>query len=147
MAVQSHAAVTERRVFPAWSITIPASFDETFVLEDGYWHAFDQERSISLTSMLLTDANGSPVPAELIAERFEALQGAPVGETPAGLLGWAVEADAIPPAKASRMLQGMLAVDGRVLIVTITADDRDWARGTWLSIRHHPGERDPSLAH
>jgi predicted nucleic acid-binding protein len=31
----------------------------------------------------------------------------------------------------------MLAIDDRVLLVTITSDDFDWARWTWLSIRSH----------
>jgi len=36
------------------------------------------------------------------------------------------------------MLSGMLAAEGRLLIVTITSDDLDWALQVWLSIRTHP---------
>jgi len=58
-------------------------------------------------------------------------------ELPSGLQGWAVAADAIQQARASRMLTGMLAVNGLVLVVTITSDDLAWAHMTWRTIRAH----------
>ncbi len=51
-----------RRVFEAWSVEIPATFAETFNEDDSYWHAFDDERSVSLSSIVLSDAVG-PVSA------------------------------------------------------------------------------------
>jgi hypothetical protein len=134
----SDPALTARRAFPAWSITIPTAFDETFVEEDAYWHAYDDERSVSLTSMVLVDQDGSDVTAEEIIARLLPVEGAAVEELPAGLDGWAVTRDAPADARASRMLQGLLAVDGRALIVTITSVDLAWAQRTWLTIRHHP---------
>jgi hypothetical protein len=129
--------VVARQVFPAWSITIPASFAEAFVDEGGYWHAWDDHRSVSLASLALTDERG-PVPVAAIARQLPPLDGTPIDALPAGLPGRAVEGDAIQPARASRVLSGMLAADGRVLIVTITSDDHEWTRRTWLSISRHP---------
>lgn len=129
-----------RRAFSAWSIEIPAPFAETFVDEGGYWHAYDARRSISLTSMIVSDEQG-PVSAERILHQLRPVKrtgSAPVDELPPNCVGWAITADAPQPARASRMLAGMLAVEGRVLIATITSDDMVWARSTWLSVRAHP---------
>ena len=123
---------------------MPAGFDETFVEDDAYWHAFDEQSSISLTSMLIESEDG-PVRAESMMAVFPVGEGEPVNHLPPAVLGWAVTCDAIQPARAARCLSGVLAVDGRILIVTITSDDEDWSLRTWLSIRHHPrvphGER------
>jgi hypothetical protein len=54
-----------RRIFEAWSVDIPARFAESFVEDGSYWHAFDDERSVSLSSIVLRDAVG-PVTAERI---------------------------------------------------------------------------------
>jgi len=54
----------ERRVFPHWSIAIPAGMDETTVESGGYWNASDERRSISLTSLILTDKRGRRLPAK-----------------------------------------------------------------------------------
>ena len=126
-----------QRVFAAWSIAVPASFAQVFLDEDGYWHAWDAHHSVSLSSMALTD-EGQPVTAEMIARELPRPDGSPVDRLPPGLLGWAVEAEAQQPATASRTLSGMLVANGRVLVVTITSDDLEWARRTWLSIRCHP---------
>lgn len=32
-----------RQVFPAWSIHIPPGFDETFLTEPDYWHAWGED--------------------------------------------------------------------------------------------------------
>ncbi|HEY3524257.1 MAG TPA: hypothetical protein VGK63_11190 [Candidatus Limnocylindrales bacterium] len=127
------------RIFPAWSIDVPPTFNEALIPDAG-WHGYDECRSISLTSVVLTD-EGAPVPANRILDELAAglpLEGEQVDELPAGLPGSAVIADAIPPARASKILSGLLAADGRVLVVTITSDDLAWARRTWLSIRYHP---------
>jgi hypothetical protein len=128
---------TLRRIFPAWSIRIPDSFVETFVEQDGYWHAFGVRCSVSLSSVVLTDDYG-PVAAERIARTLPPLRGAAVDELPPGLKGSATESDTRQSPHASRLLSGVLAADGRALLVTITSDDRDWRRRTWLSIRTHP---------
>jgi hypothetical protein len=138
MTVTDRTVMASRRPFPAWSIAIPASFDETFIEEDAYWHAYDDDHSVSLTSMLLIDQDGRHVETELILAQLLPLDGTPVDVLPAELRGWAVERDAPEDARASRMLQGLLAVDGRALIVTITSDDLAWARQVWLTIQHHP---------
>lgn len=126
-----------RRAFAAWSIDLPVAFAETYVDEESYWHAWDDSRSVSLSSVVLTDKH-RPVPAAAIVREFPPLGGTPFEEMPEGLAGRAMTGAAIEPAKASRVLSGMLATDGRVLIVTITSDDLDWARRVWLSIRGHP---------
>lgn len=130
----------ERRVFPAWSIVIPAAFSETFVDDDGYWHAWDACRSVSLSSLAVTDESGLAAPVTMLLGQFPPLDGSPLQSLPPGLQGRAAESRVDPPARASRALSGMLAADGRVLIVTITSDDVEWARRTWRSIRYwRPG--------
>jgi hypothetical protein len=128
---------TVRRVFATWSIEIPVSFAETFVSGDGYWHAFCEDRSISLTSIVVSDGERMVSAAELMAVGVF-LPGSPVEDMPPGLRGSAVTCPSIPPARASKMLSGFLATDGRLLVVTITSDDLEWARAVWLSIRNHP---------
>jgi hypothetical protein len=126
---------TRRQVFRHWSILLPAGFQETFVREDGYWHARGDDRSVSLTSALITDRKGRPVPARQLLGRFPPLPGVPV-PMPHGMDGSAAIGAAEQPACAERALCGMIAVEGNVLIATITAEDLDWAVSIWLSIRH-----------
>jgi hypothetical protein len=126
-----------RQVFPAWSVHIPPTFEETLPTEPECWHAWDEDRSLSLSSVLPTDEHG-PVSAERIVDQLPPPEGTSLGLLPRGLIGWAVEADAEPSARALRALSDLLATDGRMLIVTITSDDPEWRRDTWLSIRSHP---------
>ena len=126
-----------RRVFEAWSVEVPASFAETFVDADSYWHAYGVDRSVSLTSIVLTD-KGRPVSAERIARRIPPLDGSPVDVLPPGLVGRAATSAAAQPARASQALSGVLATEGRLLLVTITSDDPEWAQRVWRSIRGHP---------
>jgi hypothetical protein len=126
-----------RQVFPAWSIHIPPAFDETFLTEPDYWHAWDEDRSVSLSSFVVADDAG-PVPAQRLLEQMPPPHGSTlIDALPGGLLGWAAEVDADPMARASRALSGVLAADGRLLAVTVTSDDPEWIRTTWLSIRYH----------
>jgi len=130
-----------RRIFETWSIEIPTSFDELFVAEDGHWHAHDPHRSVSVTSVLIADDHGPVSEARLVDEfwpnKDALLHGDPVGDLPAGILGWAVIASVEQPARAAMALQGILFAHGRLLVTTITSDDLEWARATWLSIRSH----------
>jgi hypothetical protein len=123
-----------RQVFEAWSIAIPVPFAETFVHEDSYWHAWDQHRSVSLSSITLTDRKGRPATESEVASQFPRVKRAPVDEMPPGLSGRA-EIVAVKHGRASQALSGLLAAPGRALVVTITSDDLAWARTTWLSIR------------
>ncbi len=130
-----------RRVFPTWSVGIPVSFDEMFIKEDSYWYAWDEERSLSLSSMTI-DEGGRRVSAVEILEVMKpenvlGVQGVVVEELPRGLNGCARYGPVEQPARASSALCGLLAIDGRVLIVTITSDDLDWAKSVWLSIQSH----------
>lgn len=132
----------ERQVFEAWSIEIPSRFTETFVDEESYWHAWTSDRSVSLTSVLLTDRRGRSIPFDELARELDRIDPLPDGERVEehrpGVIGRYVVADAVQPAVASTVLAGVLGVEGRVLIVTITSDDLEWARRTWTSIRWHP---------
>ena len=123
-----------RQVFPHWSIMIPAAFDETYVHQDGYWHAWDDCRSISLTSVVVVDQRNRPVAARDILEQLRAEPGALAG-IPRGLDGWAVVVAQEQPARASRAIHGLIAVDGGLLLATVTAEDLAWATGVWHSIR------------
>ena len=134
---QTGERMVVRRVFPGWSLAIPPSFSETFIEEDAYWHAYDARRSVSLTSFLMIDQFGDPVDRQALAEQLEP-DGVAVVEPPPGLLGWGKHGRAIQPARAKRTLSGILATDGRALVVTITSDDVAWSRKVWLSIRNHP---------
>ena len=60
-------------------------------------------------------------------------------DMPPGLHGWAVVITPPRPARAVSAISGVIAVDGRVLIATITADDLEWAESVWLTIQTHPG--------
>lgn len=130
------------QVFPTWWITIPATFAQTYLEEDGYWHAWDEHRSVSLSSLAVTDA-AAPVDADMIAREFPPEGGTLVEALPRGCTGWAVEADTEQPARASRALSGMLFADGRVLVATITSDDPAWRLRTWTSIRFYPQTTTP----
>jgi hypothetical protein len=123
-----------RQVFALWSIRIPASFDETFVHGHDYWHAWDADRSVSLTSIVVTD-RGRPVGAGELLRTIPPLAGERVA-TPPGLVGWAVAAPAAQPARAPCAISGVIATDGQLLLATITGDDTHWATATWLSIRY-----------
>ena len=125
-----------RQVFPLWSIAIPATLQETFVEQDAYWHAWDQHRSASLTSILIADRRGRPVPPRKILKQVPATQGQRVG-MPLGLAGWAVVITQPPPARASRAISGIVVRDGGLLLATVTADDLGWAERVWRSIRLH----------
>jgi hypothetical protein len=132
-----------RQVFETWWIRIPPHFRETFVQPEQYWHAYDDRRSVSLTSTVVAK-NGRPVPADALARQvLPAIQGAPIDDLPDGLLGRAAIIATTPPAMASRALSGMLVSEGRVLIATITSDDIGWAREVWMSIAFVPAR----LAH
>jgi hypothetical protein len=47
------AELVDRQVFETWAIQVPATFAETFVEDDPYWHAWDAVRSVSLTGVLV----------------------------------------------------------------------------------------------
>ena len=125
-----------RRVFASWSIELPESLAEAVVDENAYWHAYDEHRSVSLTSLVLTDKRG-PVKAARIMRRFPTLDGEPFKPLPPGLVGRVVTRVDDPDARGKHVISGMLATDGRVLVVTITGDDPGWVRATFLSIRLH----------
>lgn len=128
----------ERLVFEAWSVEVPAAFVEDFDSVDDYWHAYDEHRSVSLTSVFITE-DGHPVSAARILRRMRTmLEGSPVDQMPPGLPGIAVIAAVPQPARASRVLSGLLATDGHLLVSSITSDDLEWALRVWLSIRSHP---------
>jgi hypothetical protein len=135
LATLSEVSAT-RRVFEAWSIEVPIFFVETFVEEGSYWHAYDENRSVSLTSIVVTDM-GRPVKAELLAGQIPPLDGERVEDMPPGVMGCAAIAAADESSRAMQALSGILAVEGRILIVTVTSDDLEWARQVWLSIRYH----------
>jgi hypothetical protein len=128
-----------RHVFASWWISIPPEFDEDFVHEDGYWHAWDARRSVSLSSYVITDrtTDRRPVPARDLLARLPAPDGEPVAP-PDGLAGWAAVIPVPDSPRASRAISGMLVVDGRVLLATITSDDIAWATEVWRSIQYSP---------
>ena len=140
--MHGYDVTSRRRAFPSWSVELPVTFDETVVEEGaGYWHAWDATRSISLTSVQLAEA-GKRVPATEIVRHMGAILGhlEEIERLPPGLIGRIGSGPAEPGARAARLLSGILAVDGCVLVVTITADDPEWASRMLESIQNHrPG--------
>lgn len=127
-----------RHVFPSWWISVPPEFDENFVHDDRYWHAWDDHRSVSLTSLVVTDrADDNPVPGADLLAAMPIPDGQPV-DVPPGLQGWAVVIPVDDSPRASRAISGMIVADGRVLLVTITSDDIAWATDVWRSIEYTP---------
>jgi hypothetical protein len=123
-----------RQVYPSWSIRIPYGMYETFVTDGDYWHARDDRRSVSMTSIVVTDRKGRPVPARKVIRACPPFSGQRV-ELPPGLDGWGVAITVPESPVASTAISGILAVDGRILLATVTCDDRDWAGSVWSSIR------------
>jgi hypothetical protein len=125
-----------RRVFPSWSVAIPATMRETFVEPDQYWHAWDAHRSVSLTSTVLTDPRGRPIPPRRILETVPPPPGEAI-RLPKGLIGWAVIVQQPAPARASTAISGLIARRGGCLLATVTADDLAWAERVWCTIKLH----------
>jgi hypothetical protein len=142
------AGIEQRRAFHAWSVALPGSFSETFIEADNYWHAWDEHRSVSMTSVVVKEKRRAVTARELIDTMSVVVtgDGDPVEGVPEGLIGCASFGPTPQPARASSALTGLLATDGRALLVTITSDNFDWARSTWLSIRSHPAELNVALA-
>ena len=130
----------DRRVFRSWSIAVPIGMEEAFIEKDGYWHAWSDGRTISLSSIVITDRRGDAVPARKILVKLPAMHGEAV-QVPNELPGWARSIEAPDVSSAARAISGILVVDGNVLIVTVTSDDPEWNRSTWRSIRHQPRTR------
>jgi hypothetical protein len=133
------------QVFPSWTVDIPRSLipiDPRTAADESYWHARDEHRSVSISSMTLFDtAAGIPVPGSLIVKTVAAQvlpRGRRIKETPAGLPSRAVYAKGLGSRVAEHALQGIVAAEGVVLIATITSDDEAWCRRVWSSIRHTP---------
>jgi hypothetical protein len=127
-----------RQIFPSWAIAVPYGFEETLETDGGYWHAWDEHRSVSLSSVRCFDGE-RPVTAREMLGRFTRTCTVPgaTGATidpPRGLAGWGVEMDAPPDSRASRVLTGVIAVDGCAAVLTITSDDPYWSRTIWDSL-------------
>jgi len=125
-----------RRVFPGWSLEIPETFVET-IGESGCWLAYGDSRSVRMTSIAL-DGKRGPAPAKEIEAMLVPIDGVPVAARPAGLRGRAAIRELDEDGETSQVLQGLLAVKGHVLLVTIIGGDTEWAMRTWRSVRHHP---------
>jgi hypothetical protein len=126
--------------YPQWSITLPTDLWTAVCSIETGWHARDDHRSVSLSSIGLTE-RGRPIPADRIAAQIGTgflPRGQTVPDQPDGLAARAVFAPVVPPTVASRALMGVVMADGWLLVTTITADDEAWCRRVWRSIKHHP---------
>jgi hypothetical protein len=124
-----------RQVFPTWSVRIPLGLSESFDTEGAYWNAADSRRSVSLTSIVLTDRRGRVVPARKVLRACPPMAGKRVGPPP-DLAGWGVIIEDVESPIGSKAISGIIVADGRVLIATVTSDDLDWAASVWDSIRY-----------
>lgn len=128
------------QLFEHWSISVPSDMEFETAEDGAYQHARQGRRSVSCTSVNLTEHDDTPVPAAAILAQI-ADRGLPKGRKvaagPRGVMSRAVIREVEPPAVASMALQGIAAADGWLLLVTITADDPAWCRQVWTSIHHH----------
>ena len=128
----------DRRVFSGWSIAVPIGMEEAFIADDGYWHAWSEGRTISLSSIVLTDRRGDAVPARKILAKTPPMEGEETA-VPNDLPGWARSIERPDVSPGARAISGILVVDGNVLLATVSSEDPDWNRSVWRSIRHQPG--------
>jgi hypothetical protein len=129
--------VVVRRVFETWTLEIPESFDETFVADDGYWHGWDDSRSVSMTSVVITAKRGAPAPTGPALVAMLSLDGDRLDGHPPGVHAQAVTR--IEEAEGRglvHVLQGIIAVFGRLVLLTVTGGEPAWAVRTWLSVRY-----------
>lgn len=128
-----------RQVFETWWIGVPVGFEQTWVDEGGYWHAWDEDRSVSMSSTVLTGPDWRPAPTDEVAEQLAPLlDGEPIDDVPPGLVARATIIETEPGSRAGHAVTGWVVADGHVLIATITSDDLDWAREVWRSIGYRP---------
>jgi len=117
--------------FQSWTIEIPGSFSSTF--EDDVWVAWDDSRSVRLTSLTVRAKDGSALSAR------ELVGATPVPREPIGPGDPKVEGLAgigKDEATGDPVVQGVVATRGELLIVTIVfGDDESWGLATWHSIR------------
>jgi hypothetical protein len=128
-----------RQVFETWWIAVPAGFDDCWVAEGSYWHAWDDHRSVSVSSTVLVDDAGRAAPAAEVLDSLDGLvEGESIAEVPPGLQARATIIHTDPDSRASRAVTGFVVVDGRVLTATITSDDVPWAVRIWQTIGYRP---------
>lgn len=123
-----------------WSILVPGSFAEAWEDDGGTWVAWDQTRTVRVTTLSI-GAKGAPAEPEAIlgpskpddaaVQRFDYRD--------RWLLGRASLVPTEENGKRFWRLTGESAIPGGLGIVTVFFDDeadRDWALGTWKSLAH-----------
>lgn len=121
---------------PGWTITIPGSFHEG--TDGDSWIGYDQDRSIRLSSVTIAGKDGQVPSADELSAMAPSGPAA-IGPSDDALRGGAEIAMVEEEGQRFRALQGVLASDGQVLILTIVfGDDEAWARETYRSIRFNP---------
>jgi hypothetical protein len=125
-------------VTEGWSITVPGDFADTFEGDGSTLLLFDATRSVRVTTFTATRDDGSPVPAAKLIASEHASDRTPI-EIPLanGVLSKASIGDSATDGEAHRLLSGCAAVDGRLVIATIThpdASDDAWARAVFATL-------------
>jgi hypothetical protein len=124
------------QVTPTWSIAIPRDFKR--VDNGDSWQAFDQHRSVYLSSLSIGDSDGHSTTPTDISELGARVLGKDIAdgivERGAGRLRGQA---AVHSTSAGLELKGFVATEGRVAVCVIHADDvrfKAWAIDVWKSI-------------
>jgi hypothetical protein len=121
---------------PRWSVSVPCHFEETN--NGDSWQAFADSRCVYVSSMKVGGGAKEATAAVLCASAAKRIGTSP----PAARLRFA-ELDLIGEAELKNPeqgfeLRGVMCVDGGVATCVISFSeqrDRDWAIGTWQSLR------------
>jgi hypothetical protein len=104
------------------------------------WIGYDHVRSIRLASISVTGKDGHVRTADELATTAPSGPGA-ISPGDDALRRGAVIGDVEEDGRKIRVLQGVVAVRGQLLIVTIVlSDDEGWARETYRSITFNADE-------
>jgi len=124
-----------------WSIEVPGSFAREWDA-DRNWTAWDHTRTVWFRRVGFTKLDGSaPTPAEAFeVGRHSLPEGEPVTELHTGdTTGAAMFGIADDEGRTVWRLSGIAGAGDQLAVCNVyceSADDRDWAVATWLSLRH-----------
>jgi hypothetical protein len=123
-----------------WQIKIPGSFAERS--EDGSWSAWDEERTIWVSTMEVKKKDGTPVEARELLEAMELPAGETFQHKDGSMQGKACLLEAEENGEKTFQLRGYTAIEGRVATCTIcisSAAHSTWAVEQWKMLKN-PGD-------
>jgi hypothetical protein len=125
-------------VTAGWSITVPGEFADTLENDGSTLLLYDATRSVRVSTFTATRKDGSPVPAAQLIESERKPGRGPIAVPLAnGVLSEVSIVDSATDGEPHRLLSGCAAVDGRLVIATITHPDAGgdaWATGVFATL-------------